>query len=522
MDKIKPKYPMPSGSDKSESNKKTSNDTIEVKYSDSRPVPKKSKNEGYIKGYENVTALERKKLALGLSIDNREIGNNTYIPDKPYTIQKTAEYDTDNFKYGLYDQIDYEDPTILGFELYIDDINDGSPFNGNYEKNTLLNFLTKYKDIPEISKRIDLFKEFRFRFFEIFNSMSNDASSRKYSKNYYIQSITGVNNVMKKIVDYPNDKISITLSEDVSMTAQYLSELYNNLIYSYKSNRYMIPEHLLRFDLHIKVNDMRKFRTGSNFKRNEAISLENIPRTLDNKNSFIVYVLHDCNLDFSNSKNTGDEITVGGLGTGSPSTFSTLSFDIKFKSVSRKIEPILKSGGWALYNKNTYLYGKYKDFVDDIYFKLNKIDGDLNKWNEMELFKYVNMPDYGGSAIDKASAVKKKKGFEKYVDIAKNKVKEIAKETKEIVIRNLKEKRDELINRLISQIKDKTTLRKLKDMGNVYDGSNRESGTEFKKLGSKIFGDVVKNLEGDRKQIITKGKSAMTSYISGFDKKIGF
>ena len=59
-------------------------------------------------------------------------------------------------------------------------------------------------------------------------------------------------------------------------------------------------------------------------------------------------------------------------------------------------------------------------------------------------------------------------------------------------------------------------------MGNVYDGSNRESGTELKKLGSKIFGDVVKNLEGDRKQIITKGKSAMTSYISGFDKKIGF
>ena len=43
MDKMKPKYPMPSGSDKSEPNKKTSNDTIEVKYSDSRPVPKKSK-----------------------------------------------------------------------------------------------------------------------------------------------------------------------------------------------------------------------------------------------------------------------------------------------------------------------------------------------------------------------------------------------------------------------------------------------------------------------------------------------
>lgn len=59
-------------------------------------------------------------------------------------------------------------------------------------------------------------------------------------------------------------------------------------------------------------------------------------------------------------------------------------------------------------------------------------------------------------------------------------------------------------------------------MGNVYDGDNRPRGTEIQKLGNKIFGDVIRNLEGDRKQLITKGKSAMTDYIVKFDKKIGF
>ncbi len=49
------------------------------------------------------------------------------------------------------------------------------------------------------------------------------------------------------MIKYNEDKITITMNEDVSMIAWYLSELYNNISYSYRNQRFMFPENLLRF-----------------------------------------------------------------------------------------------------------------------------------------------------------------------------------------------------------------------------------------------------------------------------------
>lgn len=495
-----------------------------------RPVPEIGNDTGYIKGYEKVNKNEEKRLEHGLNVDARIVGNDTYLHSGGIlgveSNQYNPEYDMDNFKYEFKFHSDHEDPALLGFEIYIDDTTSSSPFWANNNENKVMKFLVNYKNIEELNQRTAIFTEFRTRFFEIFNSIlsENVGGSNKYSsKNYYITSIKGTDAVVnKKIINYPEDKITITLNEDITMTAQYLAELYNTLIYSYKSNRYMIPESLFRFDMYIKVNDMRSFRTGDNFIKSKAVGMDNIPRTLDKKKSYIIYTLHDCNLNFFDSKNSPDEMVVGGVGAGANSTSASLSFDVKFKSVSKHIEPILKNGAYSIFNKPNLVFSVNSGDVDDNYFKMVKNGDELSVYNSQELYKYQYPIKTGTSSLDKKSEIKKKKGYEKYLDKAKGAIKHVASETVETVKQNLKEKRDELINRLVSQIKDKTTIQRNTDMGNVYDGDNRPRGTEIQKLGNKIFGDVIRNLEGDRKQLITKGKSAMTDYIVKFDKKIGF
>lgn len=494
------------------------------KKSDSKPVPSTSQFEGYVKGYEKVTINEAKRVDAKLTVDTREIGEGTYLfGNSIANLSNTSEYDTDTFKYGSRKKDAYDDPTYLGFELYFDDTDEKSPFfaASNTNANKVMNFLNKYSAIPEIKDRIPLLLEFNQTLFSIFNSVLDENSNRRTSKNYYIQSIKGTDAVVnKKIINYPEDKITITLSEDVTMTAQYLAELYNNLVYSYKSNRCMIPSNLLMFDLHIKVNDMRKFRSGTVYNT-MAANKTNIPRKLEQRSSYVIYTLHDCTFDFFDSKNSTDELVVGGFGASAASTPATLSFDIRFKSVSKIIEPVLKQGALSIFNKEKVLHGKSEE-VDYRFFKTTKIGDDLYRFDKQILEKYLNPVAYGMSTLDKKSELKKKKGFDKYLDKAKGAIKHVVDETKDTIIRNIKEKRDELINRLISQIKDKTSIMKVKDLGNVYDGDNRVSGTELKKFGNKLKNDIIRNIESDRKAMITQGSSAMTNYIANFDKKIGF
>jgi len=499
--------------------KNTSAEIALTKMSDSRPVPSISPDTGYIHGYEKVTKTEQKRIAANQEVQTRTEGDGTYIYGSPYNTQSTAEYDTDIFKYHLQpNSPEHEDPAFLGFEIYIEDLDKSSPFFKNPNENKVLDFLLKYSAIDDMNKRINLYKEFRTKLFKIFNSTSEDGSDKKISRNYYITSIAGTDTVInKKIIKYPEDKITITLNEDICMTAQYLAELYNNLIYSYRSNRYMIPEHLLRFDMHIKVNDMRKFRNGSNFDSSKPIGTDNIPRTLDKKTSYIIYTLHDCNFNFFESKNTPNDIVVGGFDAGMFNTPANMTFDIVFKSVSKKIVPLLKIGSYLLSNKEKVLIYPSEGLIDAYYFKLNKTDEDLNDWNKTDLNKYVNPIQYGSSTIDQKSNKKKSFGA-RLKETAQGKLKDIGTGIKNSVVNRIKEKRDELIGKFVGQLKDKLTIKKLSDMGNVYQGDFRQSSS----LGSNISKDIIRNLNGNIKDSITSGKSAMSQYIAGFDKKIGF
>jgi hypothetical protein len=478
------------------------------KVSDNRHGPKRNLNTGYISGYEEMNILEEKRASAGLEIQAREIGDTyDYIRN-----QQQSDYDIDNFKYGL-EKTDYqhEDPTILGFELYFDDTDTSSPFYYGNE-NKVMKFLNLYQNISDIAKRIDLFNEFRSEFFKLFNPLSVEEKLPYSRKNFYISSISGMDTLVKKIIKYPEDKISITLTEDVSMRVQYLSELYNNLIYCYRNNRYMIPEHLLRFDMYIKINDIRKFKTlNPDYKKENSISKSNNPYVLQNNQSVMVYILHDCNLNFFNSKNVPNDITVAGFNAAIP-VMSSLSFDIIFKSVSKRIEPKLRTNTFSIHNKDKALY-EIDNINNSKYFQNQKNGQDLADYDMQNLFKY-NPPEvekkYGTTSLLNKSNIE-------------NNLNTLVNTVTNTFVRKIKEVRNDLINRFLTQVEQRTLIKKVPEGGNVYNAEdvNARHLAEEQVITS-LRNEVINDLNNYTRGVINDGKLNLNSLVSGFDKKIGF
>jgi len=350
-----------------------------------RPTPK-----GYIQGYlfdfdDTVTSptywdIKNNQFAEGLISDSEKkldyYGTNRIV-------ENAVDNNIETFKYGIErtDEVNslYEDPTYLGFDVILDIENSPlfkrvqgaktSSNNSGVEK-----FLTDYSLITDMKNRLKIYYEFISKFTQIFgvnmtegnNNNQNSSIISKNIKPHYLNTISGLNKLNDKIVNYKNDdnKLVLTLSEDISMNALYLSELYNNLVYSYKNQRYMIPENLLRFDMWIKIQDFRDFRINQDVVN-------------ENRNSFIFYKLHDCSLDFSNSMNIPDSITVGGFDAAIISTPASLSFNIFYKSISREMYPNLIYKSYKLKNRMTDIFNNNNMADSDLLFNVKKTNVEL-------------------------------------------------------------------------------------------------------------------------------------------------
>ncbi len=245
------------------------------------------------------------------------------------------------FTYGLnkYDDSAYEDPTYLGFTLEIDDksalFTDVLPF-----------LEEKASRITQFESRLALYKQFIIKIQQVFKSReSTGENPETYIKSHYINSVGGFENLHKKFNEWKKDKLTIELHEDIALFSTYISTLYNNLTYSYTYGRRMIPENLLKFNLYIKISEIRNLtsiaKQKSGLKGNKADQF--IADSLKNNVTCYVYKLHDCEFDFFRSKPIGDDIIQAGIDAASPG-HSMLEFDIYFKSVSRQIYNPLING----------------------------------------------------------------------------------------------------------------------------------------------------------------------------------
>ncbi len=471
----------------------------------------------YIKGYAKKSAIE--SLASSLNIDSKLFNQYFGIEDKqidaydPYhtndakpenfwpsqnesdepkknldgkAIQKEYDDDTYVFKRGLYSQFGfrnddflYEEPFLPSFELFFNE--DSSLFSTGNKKNSLEYFLTQYEtiDASGYKSRIELWKEFLRVFFKIFEKdTSRNVNRSQHNKAYYITKVGGLNNLNKKFINYGEDKITITLNEDVSMIAWYISELYNNIIYSYRHQRYAVPENVIRFDMTIQINDMRNFVIPQN-SSNPSSTVPVDPNSLTNtsiknilsEKSKIIYTLHDCNFNFFESRNYGDEIEIGGYGTSVNNTPQQLSFDINFKSVTRWSEfPLIKASNPINPWEDIINSSIYGDSKQNYYSDLNRIK--VESTSTTKSFMNENLTTMKQNISNVTIG---------YLDNLETKLREV---------------RGGVVNDLLKQFRNSTGINKIQP-DNVYnpDFNNRTSLKNFgKQIGASILNDLESSI----------------------------
>jgi hypothetical protein len=270
--------------------------------------------------------------------DSREL-IGLYKYDSSYdTIVSKNKWANDTLQDFLFNIYEYQDPTYLGYDLML--ITDESPLfnfdasNNLGEPSTALKFIQKYGEISEIANRELLLSTFLNQLTKMFAATPDSQNQYKSDKKFYIEDISGLDKLSNKIVKYGEDILELTLNEDVSLRTQYLMELYKNLIYDYKNKREMIPENTLRFNMVIKISDIRDFKVENpnydiNKKREEFVKL--IPNAGE---TFFMYKLYDCNFIFENVTHEGN-IAMGGWQTFNTSNMNNTKIKIKYKSVSR-------------------------------------------------------------------------------------------------------------------------------------------------------------------------------------------
>lgn len=489
----------------------------------SKVLKESTRSAKYIKGYAQDSSIE----ALANSLDiNKDLFKQVFgIEDKkldaydPYhtTDAKTEEFwysdgggkidgksvqskydeDTNTFKRSLYSEFGfrdqdfwYEDPFIPSFELFF---NRESPFFAGDDNlttqlgrpNCLKYFIQKYMSIDPAgySNRLTLWTEFKNIFFKIFqDDLKGDKNRDTKYKAYYISKIAGLQNLNKKMINYGSpysdgDKITITINEDISMMAWYLAELYNNIVYSYRNQRYAFPENLLRFDMTIQINDIRNFSMPQSSNppapnvsvNKDYINNKDIKNILSPK-SKIVYTLHDCNFSFFESRNYGDEIEIGGYGTNLNQTPQSLSFDIYYKSVTRWSEfPLFKGiplNPWDKYLQNAEVtqHWDQKTYYNDL---------DRIKSQPPEQKGYLNQ--------------KLTKATQSVVNLGLNYMDNLEKKLREV--------RGGVVNDLLLQFNNSTRINKI-EPDNVYN-VNFNNPTSLENLGKAVASNLLTDLENN-------------------------
>jgi len=463
----------------------------------------------YIKGYSDQSALGQLANStlgnsLGLSQGKTDAYDPNHISDSKSEefwynsddttksfgrdIQKKYDVDTNTFKRSLNgnnENFYYEDPLIPSFELSF--VKESPLFSENNTDNSFNSFINKYNVINsnDYTNRAKLWQEFTTTFFKIFETSLKSNSNRNISsKSYYVTKIEGINNLNNKMVKYGEDKITITLNEDVSMIGWYLAEMYNTMIYSYKNKRYMFPDNVLRFNMIIKINDMRNFTIPKNKSKssgNTTIDSNNINNEIKNiisEKSSIIYTLNDCNFNFFDSKNYGDNIEIGGYGNSVSNTPSTLSFDIYYKSVERaSVFPLIE---------NSYNIQPYEDNI------VSKVNSNDNG-NIIDYFSNLQ-------GIESNSTIPNKGFFNSLMTKAQTTINTIGSNYVSNLETKLRESRGSVVNGLLNQFTNLTNINKI-EPDNVYN-SDFNNRTSVKNLGKELASGLLTDLIDETKSAL--------------------
>lgn len=193
---------------------------------------------------------------------------------------------------------DLDDPTYLGFSLSFDLtsplFNDGFPADPNDNL---------YSGSPSASAYLSVLGEqTRSAYLKSFIQGLQQINSERP---YYWQSVEGLSDLWSKNTDFSEDPyvgtkdqegITIGCLEAIDLKLTALFSLYRMAVYDAKYRRYIVPNNLLRFNVTISVQEIRKFKTVRNWLNALNLSTKR-QDTLDyiNENtSQISFTLTDC------------------------------------------------------------------------------------------------------------------------------------------------------------------------------------------------------------------------------------
>lgn len=324
----------------SSTNQKENLKNIEEYQNNIKSVNKKYVDEssGYIKDYNKTpnpeynkgNMIKKNRYSSNISSvinsdDKKTIDQSVSSGNIPIeTINTLPSVTEENFKFG---NVDFEDPTYLTFDIIMYTRqralwDDGVGYGANV-------FLNRYSQLPRYKEKIEILKEFRKQLKTLFFTSDDEDIENLFNNNkfYYINTISGLKNLKKPIINYNEDRLTVTMNEDIKMKSEYIAELYNQLSYDYYNKREAIPESCLRFDMALIISDIRKFKiSNSDNSSYENLNKSNVSRE--------IFMLRDCNFDFSESYNIEEQITQSGFDASSINN-SKLDFKIKFKSTER-------------------------------------------------------------------------------------------------------------------------------------------------------------------------------------------
>lgn len=250
------------------------------------------------------------------------------------------------------------DPVLFGFELVIDAVS--SPLlNGSVE-----DFIEQFSSISEVASRKYVLADFKQQFIKLFKTKGNvfmDPSAdgqiktsivtsnysntdsqtnifepgKKAYLSYYLKKVSGLNLLLeanqgakkKYLVDYRNDLLKLTFSEDVSLTMGTLAHLYKLLYWSKPNGKNIVPENLLRFNCDIIVSEVRNLN-----RVRKAIDSGNLEVVKENVSRH-VYSLRECQFWFDLPAHD-DEIDL----SQAPKDFEQFVVSMDYKYVTSKFE----------------------------------------------------------------------------------------------------------------------------------------------------------------------------------------
>lgn len=479
----------------------------------------------------------------GLNINEEAINqdgfstNNSSVEDYQNQSVRTWNRDADPntfiHRYGLFFDLhsNIEDPTLLGFTIEIDDSNSSPLFADNTTKHGAAYFIEKYSNFSEIKTRKDILTEFQKQIKMFFRSQESSRTSESdlpYVKSHYINSISGLGNLTKKIVKYPDDMLIFNLYEDVTMHSQYLAQLYNNLAYSYKNQKTLIPENLLRFNLVIKISEIRNFKTVAREILNETNPAEQQRYIVNVNSSQLVYTLYDCNFLFFDSINHGEEITMAGIGVSRPEN-KDLELRIKYKFINRFFKSTflddldVTTNSRLPLNNNGSLTDRYNPVMDlnsdpSAFFgnktEVKRNDSDFTKSGNIstedrdkntQLYGFTQDAEFNGQSLSKTDRWKQKQldkiksGFENssklFLQQAKQTVMGEVQKLENKVLESIRRKKGELLNQLINVVKDNIGVVEITPK-NVYYGDQTIILQDFSnQLGAGLTNDITDFLQ---------------------------